>query len=166
MEEYSITKEFMALPSSDSIHELIDQDADKLANEIKEKFMAEVSTNRGLSHVMTKVPDLYRDKVTSKLSKWAKLYGYKFEVDGNVFSIMLKGLKYKPKSLCSKCEKERKTIRHAMAPLVVISFIAMLNITTFLIVPRLCASTGSMSVLFLVVYMLYYFISRSKQDIR
>lgn len=108
----SLTQEIGMLPPTDQIAKRIEDDANELADCIKDKLVeAATESKDGRITVESALPVLYQDRVVAKLQSWAKMQNYRLGYDHGKFSLAPKGVKFEGKGI--KLCKECKNIRHA-----------------------------------------------------
>lgn len=108
-EEKSITKDLRLLPSTDDIVRRINDDANKIAEEIQDKLIEGVSESvDGRAFIEHNIPMLYEDKVKSILKSWAKMQSYKLDIYQGKIKLSPKGLKFLEDKieLCDKCKNK------------------------------------------------------------
>jgi len=112
------TRDMRILPSSKAIKDLIIEDARDIADEIKDKLIAQAKGRRGYAETNHTISITHKEFVVKDLRKWAKLFGYKLEVDGDYISVKSNGVNRKDKDeektkLCSFCKNTVKPWRRA-----------------------------------------------------
>jgi len=113
-ESGEFTRAMRILPSSKAIKDLIIEDAKDIADEIKDKLVTQAKAGRGYAETSHTISITHKEFIVKDLRKWAKLFGYKLEVDGDCISVKSNGVNRedeKKTELCSCCKNNVKPWR-------------------------------------------------------
>jgi len=124
-----LTKDFNILPSVDHIKSLINEDAEKIANKIKQDLLQNIESGRGFAHTGFNVGPLYEKLVINKLKIWTKLHKYDVDVSGSTINIRPVGVRKKSKPHCSVCGKPLESAKKIATLLFGVSIIGSIGIS-------------------------------------
>lgn len=110
----NFTRDFRVLPAQERIRELIEDDVNKEIARIAELLIKSVESGRGRAHCRYAISQLHRDRVIKGLKKWAKTFGYKINIDGELIDLTLNGLARNKQSVCKHCGRRSKTFNRVL----------------------------------------------------